>query len=271
MSTPRSFPDAADKRAIRAWLAARRAESAGKQHPKTLSQLRSTQLKRLAKSVEREAGPVPKDVQRATKLFSGPVFASSYGMVLEGADEHGPAQLPGTGNDTLLDLAINRIFDVADQASSAEGAEDAVLDSALPLGRRVISHLLELSDVLASSDTGVTLSWESKSTARRTSAISAESAERCRKALRAADVDEQDDRLIGTVVGGSKLRGCIELDVAGTGVVLVRTSKDDVPGLLATYADREVAAAVHVLTARSAGGRVHHSYILLDMNPHEAV
>ncbi|MFF2851602.1 hypothetical protein ACFVT5_35505 [Streptomyces sp. NPDC058001] len=325
MSTPHSLPDAGDKKAMRAWLAARRSESTDKPLPRTLTELRSVQLKRLARSMEsdtdpesaerpdrpilrfaldgetvrtqrvesavlgdwlralqttvqsvayaldelrptRDSGPVPKEIQRMTRLFSGPVFASSYGMVLEGAPEAGQAELPGTGGDVLLDRAMNRIFDVADRASSGAGAEDAVLDAALPLGRRVISHLSELSDVLASTGTSVTLTWESKATARRTSTLTSESAERCRTTLRAAQVEDSSDRLVGTVVGGSKLRGVIEIEVDGNGIVVVRTSKEDVPALLAGYAERHVEADVHVLTARSAGGREHRSYVLLDLS-----
>ncbi|MEV6735468.1 hypothetical protein AB0N14_00440 [Streptomyces sp. NPDC051104] len=324
MSTPHSLPDATDKNALRAWLAARRSESAEKPAPRTMAELRSVQLKRLARSMEsgtetesherqerpvlrfaldgdavrshriesavlgdwlrafqaavqsvayalddlrptRDSGPVPKEIQRMTRLFSGPVFASSYGMVLEGAPDLEQGELPGTGSDVLLDRAINRIFDVADRASSGVDAEDAVLDAALPLGRRVISHLSELSDVLASTGTNVTLTWESKATSRRTSSLSSESADRCRQALRAAQVEDTNDRLVGTVVGGSKLRGVIELEVEGRGVVVVRTPKEDVTGLLAAYAERQVVADLHVLTARSPGGREHRSYVLLEL------
>jgi hypothetical protein len=187
-------------------------------------------------------------------------------MVLEGASRYGQAELPGAGSDVLLDRTINRILDVADRASSDVDSEDALLDTVLPLGRRVISHLSDLSDVLASTGTDVTLSWESKTTARRTSSLSSKSAGRCRTILRAAQVEDSDDRLFGTVVGGSKLRGHIEIELADTSVVIVRTPKDDVTGLLAAYAQRQVNADVHVLTARSAGGREHHSYLLLDLS-----
>ncbi|MFD3517395.1 hypothetical protein [Streptomyces sp. NPDC058657] len=189
-------------------------------------------------------------------------------MVLEGAADSRQAELPGIGTEALLDKAINRIFDVADRASVGVGAEDAVLDAALPLGRRVIKHLSELSDVLASSGTDVTLSWETQSSARRTT-FSSESAERCRTALRAAQVVDADTRVEGTVVGGSKLRGVIEIEVEGNGVVVVSVPKVDVTGLVATYADRQVVADVHVLTARSPGGREHRSYALLDLSPRQ--
>lgn len=329
MSTPHSLPDATDKKAMRAWLAAARSESSEKPVPRTMPELRSAQLRRMAQSLHaevgtepvdlsghpvlrfaldgetvranrvesavlgdwlralqtavqsvanaiddlrptRDTGPVPREIQRATKLFSGPVFASSYGMVLEGASDSGQAELPGLGTDALLDRAINRIFDVADSASSGVGAEDAVLDVALPLGRRVIKHLSELSDVLASSGTNVTLSWETKVTARRTS-FSSESAERCRSALRAAQVEDANARLEGTVVGGSKVRGVIEIEVEGDGVIVIRAPKEDVTALVATYAERQVTADVHVLTARSPGGQEHRSYALLDLSLNEAV
>ncbi|WP_125263135.1 hypothetical protein [Streptomyces alboflavus] len=330
MSTPHSLPDITDKKALRAWLAANRSDSTAKPAPRTLVELRSAQLRKLASSLRsgteaetsepsdhpvlrfsldgepvdahkiesavlgewlralqnavqsvayalndlrppRESGPVPKDIQRVTKLFSGALFASSYGMVLEGAPEHGQSELPGTGvADVLLDRAINRIFDVTDRASSVGSAEDAVLDAALPLGRRAISHLSDLSDVLASSGANVTLMWQSKATSHRTSSLSAENAARCHKALRAAQLEDREEHLIATVVGGSKLRGAIEIEVGGD-LIVVSTAKESVTGLLAAHAERQVEIDVHVLTARSPGGRVHHSYSLLEISPHGTV
>ncbi|MFD5111374.1 hypothetical protein ACFWNG_03500 [Streptomyces sp. NPDC058391] len=217
-----------------------------------------------------DSGPVPKEIQRATKLYSGPAFASSYGMVLEGTSVQNQEELPVFGNsDGLLDRAINRILDVTDRADSGPGAEDSVLDMTLPLGRRAISHLSELSDVLAATGADVTLTWQSLSTVSRTSRLSSAGADRCRRVLRAAEVEEHRDRLLGTVVGGSKLRGVIEIEVAGQGVVVIRTLKEKVTAFLGAYAERQVAADVHVLTARSPLGREHHSYLLLDLSLHE--
>lgn len=217
-----------------------------------------------------DSGPVPKEIQRVTKLFSGPVFASSYGMVLEGTPTQSQDELPGIGNsDELLDRAINRILDVTDRAGSGPGAEDAVLDMALPLGRRVISHLSELSNVLAATGADVTLTWESQTTETRTSRLSSDGADRCRKALRAAEVEENTQRLHGTLVGGSKIRGVVEIEAAGEGVVVARTLKQDVTRHLAAYADRQVVADVSVLTARSPLGREHRSYTLIDLSPDE--
>ncbi|MEU3184825.1 DUF6192 family protein [Streptomyces sp. NPDC006923] len=110
---------------------------------------------------------------------------------------------------------------------------------------------------------------ESNATARRTS-FSSESAERCRSALRAAQVEDANARLEGTVVGGSKVRGVIEIEVEDGEVVVVPVPKDGVTALLASYAERRVAADVHVLTARSPGGREHRSYTLLDLFLREA-
>ncbi|WP_344263643.1 hypothetical protein [Streptomyces sodiiphilus] len=317
------MPDAEDKSALREWLAARRSELAEKPPPRTLSELRALQLKRLARSLQedapeqadevpsppvlrfaldgggvranrvesallgewlqalqatvqsvayaldelrltRDAGPVPKSVQSVTKLFSGPLFASSYGMVLEGGPVPELVEMPGTGTDRLLDRAVNRIFDVADRASSASDAEEAVLDAALPLGRRAISHLSELAGVLASAGANVTLNWESSTTIRRTTFTSA-SAERCRSVLRSAHVDEGEDRLAGTLVGGSKVRGVIEIEIPDGRVELVRAPKEEVTALLASHAKRHVVADVHVSTARSAGGREHRSYALIGL------
>ncbi|MFD4911988.1 hypothetical protein ACFWNR_02010 [Streptomyces virginiae] len=329
MSTPQSLPDATDKKALRAWLAARRSESTEKPAPRTLTELRSLQLRRLARSMQNEAGegaagvegrpilrfaldgatvrthqveagvlgdwlralqtvvqsvayaldelrpthdsgPVPREIQRVTKLFSGPLFTSSYGMVLEGAPEAVQAELPGSGGDILLDRAINKILDLADRASSSVGAEDAVLDAALPLGRRAISHLSELSDVLASTNTNVTMTWESKGTKRRTSSLSWESADRCLKVLKTAQVEDSTESLRGLLVGGSKVRGVIEIEVEGKGVVVIRTEKESVTGFLALYAERRVVVEVDVLTARLAGGREHRIYSLRDLSLSEA-
>ncbi|GAA2614368.1 hypothetical protein GCM10010425_03540 [Streptomyces spororaveus] len=326
MSTPKAWPDLADKAALREWMVARRDD--GVRPPaRTMAELRARQLQKISRTLRdgvdpepseqprrpilqfaldgesvpghkveagvlgtwlealqtavhsvayaldemrptHQAGPVPKGIQAATKLLAGPVFASSYGMVLEGSATPGQRELPGTGNDQLLDRAINRILDVADEADSASGAEEAVLDAALPLGRRAISHLAELSEILASTGTNVTFTWQSEATERRVSRLTTSSADHCRKALRSAQVEDSTDRLTGTVVGGSKIRGVIELETSGR-VVLIRTQKDAVTQLLATYAERQVSADVHVLTARSPGGREHHSYTLLNLDLNE--
>jgi hypothetical protein len=214
-----------------------------------------------------DSGPVPKEIQRLTKLFSGPVFASSYGMVLEGPPTRDQDELPGIGNaDELLDRAVNRILDVTDRADSGPDAEDAVLDMALPLGGRVINHLTELSNVLVTTGARVTLTWQSQSTVSRTSRLSAEGADRCRRVLLAAEVEEATERLSGTVVGGSKIRGVVEIEIAGAGVVVARTHKENVTRYLAEYATREVVADVSVLTARSPLGREHRSYALIALS-----
>ncbi|MFP8963126.1 hypothetical protein ACLIYP_21615 [Streptomyces nanhaiensis] len=216
-------------------------------------------------SPRREAGPIPNRIQGATRLLSGPVFASSYGMVLEGSAAPAQEELPGTGSDQLLDRAINRILDIADQAGSSAEAEEAVLDAALPLGRRAMSHLAELSGVLASSGTSVTFTWESKATGRRFSRLTNANAEHCRKALKSAHLEDSRDRLRGTLVGGSKLRGFIELELSDGRFVVIRTEKNDVTELLAAHTGRRVIVHVHVLTARSPGGREHRSYLLLEL------
>ncbi|MFJ3185905.1 MULTISPECIES: hypothetical protein [Streptomyces] len=219
----------------------------------------------------REAGPVPGEIKRATRLFSGPVFASSYGMVLQGAPNLGQAELPGSGTEVLLDKAINRLFDITDGASKESDAEEAILDAVLPLGRRAIKQLSDLSHILASSGTNVTLTWESKTTTHRTSTFTSASAARCRKALQDARIEDASERLTGLLVGGSKLRGFIELEVAGKGLIVVRTAKDDVTGILAVHTDKEVKADVHVLIARSPGGREHRSYVLIDLQGRRSV
>lgn len=215
-----------------------------------------------------DSGPVPREIQRVTRLYSGPAFASSYGMILEGRPGVVQEEIPGVGNhDGLLDRAVNRILDLTDSAGSGLGAEDAVLDVAVPLGRRVISHLAELSAVLAAAEADVTLTWQSQSTVSRTSRLTSESADRCRKALRAAELEDHRERFTGVVVGGSKIRGVVEIEVGGREVLVVRTAKQDVTSLLGAHADRPVVVDVHVLTARSPLGREHHSYSLLHIEP----
>ncbi|WP_129840630.1 hypothetical protein [Streptomyces sp. RFCAC02] len=324
MSSPHELPDITDPQAMRSWLAARRANPTGGPAPRSLSELRSAQLRKLARSLSggsaehapghpvlrfsldgegvrahqvesallgdwlralqnavqsiayaldelrptREFGPIPKEIQRKTRLFSGAVFASSYGMVLASGPEQGQAEIPGVDGDTVLDRAMHRILDVADRASIGDGAEDAVLESALPLGRRAMKHLSELSDVLASHGTNATLNWETGASSRR-STFTSRSAERCRTVLSSAHMEDATDRLTGTVVGGSKLRGSIEIEAEGS-VIVIRAPKHEVTSLLAAHAERRVTADVHVLTARSAGGREHRSYLLLDLSPHDS-
>ncbi|WP_436788594.1 hypothetical protein [Yinghuangia sp. YIM S10712] len=214
-----------------------------------------------------DSGPVPKEIQKLTKLYSGPVFASSYGMVLEGRAGIGQEEIPGVGNNEgLLDRTINRILDLTDSAGSGPAAEDAVLDVAIPLGRRAIRHLAELSNVLAQAEADVTLTWHSQSTVSRTSRLSSDNADRCRRALRADDLEDRTERFRGIVVGGSKIRGVIEIELERGDVIVVRTSKQEVTALLGAHAERGVEAEVHVLTARSPLGREHHSYTLVGIS-----
>ncbi|MBB5934457.1 hypothetical protein FHS42_001504 [Streptomyces zagrosensis] len=123
--------------------------------------------------------------------------------------------------------------------------------------------------MLASTGTSVTLTWQSQVTEHRVSRLTTASAANCRKALESAQVEDSSDRLTGTVVGGSKLRGVIELEMADGRVVVIRTEKNDVPPLIATYAQRQVIADVHTLTARSPGGREHRSHLLLELSSAE--
>ncbi|MGW1349310.1 hypothetical protein ACWCQE_08575 [Streptomyces sp. NPDC002409] len=95
------------------------------------------------------------------------------------------------------------------------------------------------------------------------SSSSSSGAQRCRETLGAADFAHHSDTLTGTVVGGSKVRKTVEIEVPRCGVVTVRADRE-VTALLSAYANHTVRAKVLVTTARSPLGREHHSYLLLD-------
>ncbi|MGW8885231.1 hypothetical protein [Streptomyces sp. NPDC055749] len=212
-----------------------------------------------------DSGPVPKEIQRATKLYSSAVFPSSYGMFLEEAPPEAQQELHDVGTmESLLDRAMSTILDLTDKAESGAGAEDAILAAALPLGRRASGHLSLLSGVVADADARVRLTWQSPHAGLRTSTLSSDGAQRCRQTLRAAVFEDLEDTLLGTVVGGSKVRGTVEIEVADRGVVTVRADRE-VTALLSAYANRTVRTKVLVTTARSPLGREHHSYLLLDL------
>lgn len=216
-----------------------------------------------------DSGPVPKEIQRATKLYSAAVFPSSYGMVLEEAPPEAQQELRDIGPmESLLDRAMTTILDLADKAESGVGAEDSILATALPLGRRASGHLSALSDVVADAGATVRLTWQSPHSGLRSSSLSSEGAQRCRQTLRAAEFEDHEDTLFGTVVGGSKVRGTVEIEVAEHEVVTVRADRE-VTALLSAYANHRVQASVLVTTARSPLGREHHSYLLLglEMDP----
>ncbi|MFI5758113.1 ATP-binding protein [Streptomyces sp. NPDC051569] len=84
-----------------------------------------------------------------------------------------------------------------------------------------------------------------------------------------ADEADRPSRLLGTLVGGSKVEGTVELDVPGQGVVVVRTGQADVPALLRTYANRRVAAEVDALNGPSPVGRERQRRQLLGLSLHE--
>ncbi|MFJ9881820.1 hypothetical protein ACIQRN_20140 [[Kitasatospora] papulosa] len=213
-----------------------------------------------------DSGPVPREIQRATKLYSSAVFPSSYGMVLEEAPPEGQQELPDiAAGESLLDRAMSTLLDLTDRAESGDAAEDAVLAAALPLGRRAAGHLAQLTGVVADADAGVRLTWQSPHTGLRSSSLSSSGAQRCRETLRTADFAHRSDILTGTVVGGSKVRGTVEIEVPRRGVVTVRADRE-VTALLSAYANRTVLAEVMVTTARSPLGREHHSYLLIDLD-----
>ncbi|MFD7617714.1 hypothetical protein [Streptomyces sp. NPDC059802] len=212
-----------------------------------------------------DSGPVPREIQRATKLYSSAVFPSSYGMVLEEAPPEAQQELPHVATvESLLDRAMSTLLDLTDRAESGDGAEEAVLAAALPLGRRAAGHLAQLTGVVADADAGVRLTWQSPHAGLRSSSLSSSGAQRCRETLGAADFAHHSDILTGTVVGGSKVRKTVEIEVPRRGVVTVRADRE-VTALLSAFANRTVLAEVMVTTARSPLGREHHSYLLIDL------
>ncbi|MCX4584992.1 hypothetical protein [Streptomyces sp. NBC_01481] len=217
-----------------------------------------------------DSGPVPKEIQRATKLYSAAVFPSSYGMVLEEAPPEAQQELRDVGpTESLLDRTMSTILDLADKAESGAGSEDAILATALPLGRRASGHLSTLSGVVADADARVRLTWQSPHSGLRSSTLSSDGAQRCRQTLRAAEFEDREDTFVGTVVGGSKVRGTVEVEIAEHEVITVRADRE-VTALVRAYADRRVRARVLVTTARSPLGREHHSYLLLDLEQDES-
>lgn len=147
-------------------------------------------------------------------------------MVLEEAPPEAQQELHDIGTtESLLDRAITTILDLTDKAESGADADDAVLAAVLPLGRRASGHLSTLSGVVADADARVRL---------RSSTLSSEGAQRCRQTLRAADFEDREDTLLGTVVGGSKVHGTLEIEVSEHEVVAVRADRE-VTALLSAY------------------------------------
>jgi hypothetical protein len=212
-----------------------------------------------------DSGPVPKSIQRETRLFTTAVFPSSYGMVLE---EERPDAADGIFDfgpeETLLDRAMNLVLNVTDHADKGAGAEEAVITEALPLGNRVFTRLTDLTALLANSGADVKLTWSSPYSGVRVSRLDSENARYSWEALRTALVEEREEMLQGMLIGGSPLRGTIEIKPADHGVVTARVEGEVTP-LLTSHVGREVVAQVLVFTARSPHGREHHSYVLRNL------
>ncbi|MFE6287827.1 hypothetical protein [Streptomyces sp. NPDC057877] len=211
-------------------------------------------------------GPLPQAVRKATRLYAAATFPSSYGMVLEeapvGADE---LPLPDVATkESLLDRAMGQILDITDRAEAGPGAVDAVIETALPLGGRVFSRLADLTDVLADSGADIRLTWSSPYGGVRASRLGARGAQQCRDALRAVQPEEQQQQMVGRLVGGSMLRRTVEIETADRGVITARVDHE-VTSLLSAYANRRITADVLVSTARSPHGREHHSYVVLQL------
>ncbi|WP_328871475.1 hypothetical protein OHT76_15870 [Streptomyces sp. NBC_00287] len=216
-------------------------------------------------------GPLPHAVRKATRLYAAATFPSSYGMVLEEAptSEH-ELPLPDMASaQSLLDRAMGTVLDITDRAEAGPGAIDAVIETALPLGGRVFNRLAELTDVLAVSGADIGLTWSSPYSGVRASRLGSSSAQRCRDALRAVQPEEDQKRLVGRLVGGSMLRGTVEIETADRGVITARVNRE-VTSLLSAYANRQITAEVLVSTVRSPHGREHHSYAVLDLSLDES-
>ncbi|MFX4293876.1 hypothetical protein [Streptomyces bohaiensis] len=207
-----------------------------------------------------DSGPIPREIHEATKLLAGASFPSSYGMVLEASRESQQTALPGTSLDYLLDSAVNRIFDVADKAENGE--DEAVLDAAVPLGRRAIGHLSELSGVLASAGANITLSWQPHSDELRVSRLTTSSAARCRAVLKSAEVEDSHQQITGNFIGSTQTRGFIEIETTD-GVVVVHAPRDEVVGHSANLWHRRVVVDVRVTTARYPSGGERRTYRLV--------
>lgn len=214
-------------------------------------------------------GPLPQAVRKATGLYAAATFPSSYGMVLEEAptDEEQLPLLGVASTESLLDRAMGTVLDITDRAQTGPGAVDAVIETALPLGGRVFNRLADLAEVLADSGTDVSLTWSSPYNGVRASRLGHENAQRCRDALRAAQPEEHTAQLVGRLVGGSMLRGTVEIETADRGVITARVD-DEVTSLLSAYANRRIAAELLVSTVRSPHGREHHSYVVLNLALH---
>ncbi|MDG9722394.1 hypothetical protein [Streptomyces sp. DH41] len=214
-------------------------------------------------------GPLPQAVRKATRLYAAATFPSSYGMVLEEAPtDEDELPLPEVAStESLLDRAMGTVLDITDRAEAGPGAIDAVIETALPLGGRVFNRLADLTEVLADSGTDVSLTWSSPYNGVRASRLGSRNAQRCRDALRAAQPEEHSERLAGRLVGGSVLRGTVEIETADRGVITARVDHE-VTSLLSAYANRRITAEVLVSTVRSPHGGEHHSYVVLNLALH---
>ncbi|MFD8809908.1 hypothetical protein ACFV23_00005 [Streptomyces sp. NPDC059627] len=212
-------------------------------------------------------GPLPQAVRKATRLYAAATFPSSYGMILEEAPANEDAlTLPGMASaQSLLDRAMGTILDITDRAEAGPGAVDAVIETALPLGGRVFNRLAELTDVLAASDADISLTWSSPYNGVRASRLGAGSARRCRDALRAAQPEDHQKRIAGRLVGGSMLRGTVEIETDDGDVITARVNHE-VTSLLSAYANRRIVAEVLMSTVRSPHGREHHSYVVFNLS-----
>ncbi|MEU5098406.1 hypothetical protein [Streptomyces sp. NPDC020996] len=216
-------------------------------------------------------GPLPQAVRKATRLYAAATFPSSYGMVLEEAPTDEDAlPLPGmVSAQSLLDRAMGTVLDITDRAEGGPGAVDAVIETALPLGGRVFNRLTELTGVLADSGTDISLAWSSPYNGMRASRLGSSSARRCRDALGAAQPEERRMPLAGRLVGGSMLRGTVEIETGDRGVITAHVNHE-VTSLLSAYANRRVIADILVSTVRSPHGREHHSYVVLELRLDES-
>ncbi|WP_217999051.1 hypothetical protein [Nocardiopsis trehalosi] len=206
------------------------------------------------------SAPIPRHIRESTALSAAAVYPSSFGVELYGPDPDGidPSDRMGT-LPTILDDAVDTVFDVIDVSEGSEEADDRLAERLTTLGPRAMKHLGSLTGGLSDAGLGLSAAWHSGGHTR-SSRWTAAGAMRVRTVC-----EESEFRPGGTVtVRGwlgsvSALRGTVEIRTDDGGIVRA-SSAEEVTRDLGRHFGKRVEAEVEVTDVRGAGGRRRRIY-----------
>lgn len=213
-------------------------------------------------------GKIASEIRQATQLRLSPQLSpGSVVFHLTGAGERVTGdELPNvTGSDTLLDMVMVRLSELAHQASIEDMELEALARRLRPLGARTAKHLNDLVSELVDSEINMDMRWRVPSGHALTARLHRDGAFSLREAISRNAEDVRTVTLIGTLETVSTVRDLDLVTETGARIVL-RIPEDTDPDDLRQYFHRTVEVTAEQTTVWNLGqGSEKRSYRMLDI------